>query len=176
MLRASGVNWRLLMLNLKFAFLACAIWLAVLLGGTQLGVAGLLTNPLATTVLPQVSDQFAGNDNSYLHEVRRGKRRLRRHSRRSYRGHRRSYRGHRRYNRRHARRSYRNHRRHNYRRYSRRSYYPGFYFAPLYPPTVYIEPAPTYREGECSYWARQCERNWNTRSDFIGCMRYQGCL
>lgn len=152
---------------LKQLLLACAIVIAALIGGTQSASAGVLANPLGSTVLPQVTDQFAGKDNSYLHEVRRGKRRARRHNRRAYRGHKRNYR-------RHARKSYRKHRRH-HRRYSRRNYYPGFYFAPIYPPTVYVVPAPEYRGGECSYWARQCERNWNTRSDFLGCMRYQGC-
>lgn len=181
------------MTNLRQLIFVCAMGISVTFGVANSAWAGLMTIPIGTTVLPQASDRFAGSDNSYLHEARRGNRqarrgnrRIRRHSGRSYRGSsRRNYRRHssrsyrgntRRHYRRHGGKRYRNHRRHNYRRYSRRSYYPGFYFAPRYhPPTVYVVPAPQYREGECSYWARQCERNWNTRSDFLGCMRYQGC-
>ncbi|MGI9399830.1 MAG: hypothetical protein ACR2O0_01135 [Rhizobiaceae bacterium] len=185
----------------QFVFV-CAIGIGVMFGVTKSASAGLLANPLGTTVLPQLSNEIAGKENSYLHEARRGYRRARGHNRRAYRSSRRgyrrhasrSYRGNRvrshrrhasrgyrgkrtRYYRNHARRHYYKPRRYGYRRYSRRSYYPSFYYAaPIYyPPTVYVAPAPVVREGECAYWAQQCERNWNTKSDFIGCMKYQGC-
>ncbi|MEM7463275.1 MAG: hypothetical protein AAF362_11425 [Pseudomonadota bacterium] len=170
------------MLIFRQLFLACAIGVAALIVSAAAASAGVLANPIGTTALAQAADQFVGGDNSDLQEVRHGKRRARRHSKRGYRGKKgRNYRKYsgKRYRkkakRRHYRHSGKRYRKHKRRRYSRRHYYPDFYFGPAYPPTVYIVPVPQYHADACSYWARQCEKNWRTRSDFIGCMRYQGC-
>lgn len=79
--------------------------------------------------------------------------------------------GHRRHYKRHGRRYGRGYRRH----------HPGIgiYIAP---PPVYVAPPvyaapPVYRSPRysCDYWASRCAANWSRRSDYLGCMRYEGC-
>lgn len=72
--------------------------------------------------------------------------------------------------------------RYRYRRGNNRRYYNGYWYgvpfwlgAAAVAGPYYADPAPRYSGGSCGYWARQCRANWNTRSDFNGCMRYQGC-
>jgi hypothetical protein len=68
-------------------------------------------------------------------------------------------------------------------------YYPGYYYgSPVFgdpyfyyggPPYDNYSPPvqnPSVASGRCSYWHRQCVKNWgNANSNYYGCMRYEKC-
>jgi hypothetical protein len=153
--------------KMRSILIISAIGLIALLTHAQPASAGPLTNPAGLDALNYALNQNALMDSAIVRETAyRGGRHYRRNRGHNYR--------------RHARRNYRYDRRHyrrNYRRHSR-SYgfgidiYPYFTPAPLYAVPV---PIPVYPGGACTYWSQRCHENWSRRSDYLGCMRYQGC-
>jgi hypothetical protein len=74
--------------------------------------------------------------------------------------------------------------RHRHGRY--RHYYGGYWYAfpwwlgvvsvPFYDPHYYAPRRPRYSGGSCDYWSGRCSANWSRRRDYLGCLRYHGCL
>lgn len=127
---------------------------------------GPVTPAIALMPAPSYSQALnTVNASPPVEEIRHG-RRHKRHAKRYDRRHGKYRYGHRRYGKRYGK----------HRRYRPRI---GIYIAP---PPIYITPrvyaAPrVYRapRNQCNYWASQCAANWSTRSDYLGCMRYEGC-
>jgi hypothetical protein len=78
--------------------------------------------------------------------------------------------------RRHGRRYHRRHR--GYGGYSGFGSGPGdiWYSRPIYvQPVIIVRPQFNLRSNQCTKWSRMCAKNWRTRPNFIGCMRFHRC-
>ena len=52
----------------------------------------------------------------------------------------------------------------------------GMYSEPYYGPYYDGPRRPRYSSRSCDYWSRRCSENWSRRQDYLGCLRYHGCL
>jgi hypothetical protein len=44
------------------------------------------------------------------------------------------------------------------------------------PAPYYYSPLPGPYGNICQYWSARCSANWSRYQDYLGCLRYQGCL